>query len=531
MISVTFFNIAKVVGQPPSTILIYDQKITSGNLTAGPKSSGAFYYFNLQNITDRTGGLKNVFARAVTSTKTSSQTSSTLSTPASVVSINSSNFTSSTSSQKSNSPDIIQQEIAPQFLNISVTICTAPNSTTSANIPQLDIYVSDTVELPGPDNNAEKYNTSEGLSVISWPYNGNKNGVYIGIYAPSSVTGTFTFQIGTSLHESMHSYDDKNSGIYLDDTDDNHALVTTKDAINDDSSYHVYIVPENATKGLSKSFCALSNIYAQNQNVTVAYNNTITRGSNDGNTRKSAYFDGLNNGTRYTVSLVISKSEATTLMKPLLINTKILAYAVPGNPSIEADNLRDFYDKGTAGAFKNFSTTLDQYDCQNTSYSLVRNCSDCRRDYKDWLCAVSIPRCTDESSSDQGILRTVNQSRNPDIDKIMKPGSYKEILPCIELCYKVVQSCPAFLLFNCPLSKITMDSSYNEMVNDGMTGPTGQKNSNGTSTLCNAMGLEWLQQSSAISKRNRRRFWMLIEHFYGIIIFCELLLIFGNFFF
>ncbi|CAG8541949.1 2214_t:CDS:2, partial [Ambispora leptoticha] len=253
---------SKVVGQPPSTIPIYDQNILSGNLTAGPNSSGAFYFFNLKNTTDRTGGLKNVFARAFN--KTSPQKSNT---PA-AVSVTSSTFTSSTSLKKSSSPDNIQQGIAPQFLNISVIICTTPKNVTSANIPQLNIYVSDTVPLPGPNSNVQKFQTSEGLVVISWPYNSNTNGVYIGIYAPSSVIGTFNFEIGTSLHESMHNYDDENSGIYLEDTDDSHALVTTINAINNANSYDVYIVPENATNGLSHSFCALSEISSQVQNVT-----------------------------------------------------------------------------------------------------------------------------------------------------------------------------------------------------------------------------------------------------------------------
>lgn len=42
-------------------------------------------------------------------------------------------------------------------------------------------------------------------------------------------------------------------------------------------------------------------------------------------------------------------------------------------------------------------------------------------------------------------------SRNPRIDDVIKPGPHKEVLPCDNLCYKLVQSCPASLEFSCPL--------------------------------------------------------------------------------
>ena len=43
-----------------------------------------------------------------------------------------------------------------------------------------------------------------------------------------------------------------------------------------------------------------------------------------------------------------------------------------------------------------------------------------------------------------------NQSRNLLIDNIIQPGPYKEVLPCEDLCYSIVQSCPAKLQFGCP---------------------------------------------------------------------------------
>jgi len=42
------------------------------------------------------------------------------------------------------------------------------------------------------------------------------------------------------------------------------------------------------------------------------------------------------------------------------------------------------------------------------------------------------------------------QSRNPLIDKVIKPGEYKEVRPCTDLCWSLVQSCSSGFGFNCP---------------------------------------------------------------------------------
>lgn len=43
-----------------------------------------------------------------------------------------------------------------------------------------------------------------------------------------------------------------------------------------------------------------------------------------------------------------------------------------------------------------------------------------------------------------------NSSRNAWIDQTVEPGPYKELLPCEDICYDVVQSCPAAIGFTCP---------------------------------------------------------------------------------
>lgn len=46
------------------------------------------------------------------------------------------------------------------------------------------------------------------------------------------------------------------------------------------------------------------------------------------------------------------------------------------------------------------------------------------------------------------------------IDTDIHPGPYKEVLPCSDLCYSLVQSCPASLQFVCPLENHGLNYTY-----------------------------------------------------------------------
>lgn len=147
--------------------------------------------------------------------------------------------------------------------------------------------------------------------------------------------------------------------------------------------------------------------------------------------------------------------------------------------------LGKLYDDEAKKYFTNFNNSLAQIACETVSeaqYSLARTCDDCRTDYKNWLCSVMIPRCEDwtdnapwlqprrinEPLADGSVTYNGNvsaefnathrdrfafkQSRNPMIDEIIQPGPYKELLPCEDLCFDIVRSCPAKLGFACPIS-------------------------------------------------------------------------------
>ncbi|KAK3297518.1 stretch-activated Ca2+-permeable channel component-domain-containing protein [Chaetomium fimeti] len=160
-----------------------------------------------------------------------------------------------------------------------------------------------------------------------------------------------------------------------------------------------------------------------------------------------------------------------------------VAYSVPSNPNFgNSSRLAEFYDNYAASVYANFDKSLAQVACEAPSsqlYSLARNCTSCAADYKDWLCSVTIPRCEDFSNTAEHLQpRAVGQpfpdgetldeatlapfrkranraafmnSRNPLIDEMIKPGPYKEVLPCDNLCYELVRSCPASMGFGCPL--------------------------------------------------------------------------------
>jgi calcium channel MID1 len=197
-----------------------------------------------------------------------------------------------------------------------------------------------------------------------------------------------------------------------------------------------------------------------------------------------------------------------------------VAYAVPTNPEnstlSSAQTLAETYDNFTASLYQNFTFSLQQIPCDTSSssqYSLARNCNDCARDYKTWLCAVTIPRCTDFSTTGtflaprnigkpfpngtepdleafgiNGTMKTsmhTNSSRNPLIDNVIKPGPYKELLPCKELCYDMVQSCPMALGFGCPKQGSYFGKSYGEFDRGRI-----MKEGEGAVT-CNYLGVDW----------------------------------------
>lgn len=204
------------------------------------------------------------------------------------------------------------------------------------------------------------------------------------------------------------------------------------------------------------------------------------------------------------------------------------AYAVPGNPKNFPNftALAAFYDNATQAQYQFFQNVLAQIPCETTSsaqYSLARTCSDCATAYKEWLCSVTIPRCTDFSSDlpwlqernmgqpfpngtmlPQDLVTFannsafLNSSRNPNIDEFVVPGPYKEVLPCNDLCHNLVQSCPASMGIACPRpGRIAFNQSYGQMPNPKIPEQVGQ-------ITCNYPGAAYDQLSGAVGLSSPR---------------------------
>lgn len=173
---------------------------------------------------------------------------------------------------------------------------------------------------------------------------------------------------------------------------------------------------------------------------------------------------------------------------PSLDGSRLLRHCCVCSPFIPQIQVRrrwfeKLYDDQAKKYFKGFTNSLDQVACDAPStaqYSLARNCTHCREDYKTWLCSVLVPRCEDWTATDdwlqpRNVQATLSdgtipfatnmsaefntstrdrfayrQSRNPMIDTDIQPGPYKEMLPCEDLCFDLVRSCPAQLGFACP---------------------------------------------------------------------------------
>jgi len=156
----------------------------------------------------------------------------------------------------------------------------------------------------------------------------------------------------------------------------------------------------------------------------------------------------------------------------------MVAYAVPSNTKFKLNDsaLAEIYENQARTYYDNFNKSLAQVACDTVSeaqYSLAVTCDDCAKTYKNWLCMVLMPRCEDWTATDPSLVprniktpfangslpemipgfndsAAFSQSRNPNIDKEIDPGPYKELKPCEDMCFDIVRSCPAQMGFACP---------------------------------------------------------------------------------
>ncbi|XMA12273.1 hypothetical protein WAI453_005064 [Rhynchosporium graminicola] len=416
-------------------------------------------------------------------------------------------------------------------LYITVTTCDQPTTNkTTTPPPQLKLYVSqspnNTNPGPGQDSKLQEVITLEGGYAL---HEVNATGdVYMSIHAQNATeysTGVYSAQIAASIDAPFHTYwNSTDPNLFLADSDDFSALLYTDPFTSDATNTSLFakwmdrappyvIFASDATDtslvGVERSYCGLktkAQVQASRPGQTVS--NIVTGMTSIGNLtlpRQQFFVNGLAAGKRYNVMLAMEGNSTNSgnfvvggggqVFKQTQFsmlqdgNCAVIydlafcdqtAYAVPSNPNIfpNMSALAGFYDNATQSSFANFEKVLAQIPCETTQsaqYSLARNCEHCRQAYKSWLCAVSIPRCTDFTKGSPWLQRRamgqpfpngtflpardreiakltsgINASRSARIDEILVPGPYKEILPCDELCFNLVRSCPAAMGFNCP---------------------------------------------------------------------------------
>jgi calcium channel MID1 len=432
---------------------------------------------------------------------------------------------------------------------ISLNTCLQPlSNTTDAIPPQLEMFVSlsSANQKPGPGNGTP-------VSVIGGYAEfqvSATDDVFVGIAAPNTTafTGIWNYEVAASIDAPFHSYNSSApQNLFFVDSDNHAALLITDNTTQAEANetvyqewmklkppYSVFASDQNQRSilGVQRSFCGLMNnakVAANMDNVTNQDVTTMTNRGLGGKPKQQFYITGLNATSNYWGMLVIQGNSTAsgngvvggggTVWPAISFATKTedncalmynlsfcseVAYAVPTNPDKFSPEtglleLAALYDSHAAQMYQYFNYSLQQIPCNTTAsaqYSLARTCDDCARAYKQWLCAVTIPRCADfnnpatylmprnvgqdfvngssississlNSQQAQSLLSSVatNSSRNPLIDTSIAPGPYKEVLPCEDLCYDLIQSCPASLGFACPLKGKGLEQSYGTRFN------------------------------------------------------------------
>lgn len=391
-------------------------------------------------------------------------------------------------------------------LYATLSICSEPNFPDQEEYDQKGIPKGSIKNLDGVmlyasnDNNSQQVmegmETQFGFANITL-LNLNQTSGYAQVVAPDmdGVNGNWTYEIGMTTAGPIHSVN-SHPNLYLVDTDFANALFVTgnltKTANGDvanisDYDIYIYSAQNRLNHRLMGSYCAISAggalLNTDNTNVS-----TTSRGP--GQKKGQYYVNSLNKSTNYFAYLTQPNhhiDNGGTVFRSVNFSTKAeencqliynldfcsdVAFAVPGNASsFTPTALAKFYDDMARNRFLNFSRSLENVACNASDgerYSLMRNCDDCSNSYKQWLCAVTIPRCTDYTLN-HTFLRPVRagESRNPQVNKYIMPGKYKEIMPCADLCFRIVQDCDPSFGFQCPKKGLGLEDSYGQYSDNG----------------------------------------------------------------
>ncbi|SCV05151.1 LANO_0H01178g1_1 [Lachancea nothofagi CBS 11611] len=346
----------------------------------------------------------------------------------------------------------------------------------------------------------------------------------IGVYNTTSkslaVASSITQDLFWNYTISVSQYDlvfqwDTRSWIEVVDSDYNSALLVTGNvtetssgsnySIYDTGLYDLYLYSSDDINyfdnSLTNSLSAIQNgpyLATSAKNVSIDDGSGIKNSSilaidksisvREGSVKEQFHVTGLNSSTTYAVYLtkkisdkmltlssaggvLFSKSTLTTMHDDscsLIFDLDFcdgVAYSVPTSSLARGNKtaIALMYDNIAESLYANFSKALQIVPCdteQDALYTPLRSCDDCAEAYRNWLCAVSIPRCTTVETSFY-IHRDKTENRNDYLNQEIQPlNDYYEVLPCIDMCHSLVTDCPPDFQFSCPSKSYETDLMY-----------------------------------------------------------------------
>ncbi|WEJ96780.1 stretch-activated cation channel mid1 [Yamadazyma tenuis] len=381
---------------------------------------------------------------------------------------------------------------------ITGNICSQPANLTEDD-PSLTVYYSfngsmfQNLELGDMDYFSSGY--FQALADV--PATSNVNAVlYIAVQAPENTdaSAVWSYEMGVSQNDLVFQWDDR-SWASLVDTDEISALIVTgnlSDSSGFDSSdynishsrYSLFIYShqyKDYFRVLNNSWCAIRSgpaLFSSDSDPDLFESSFTTRG---GGWQQQFYVGGLNKSTQYIAYLISDfsgrdfggavyqpfefktmDSGACNLIYDLDFCDQV-AYSVPNSDAYSKEELKSLFDDRARSLYANFSRVMQQIPCDESdvsAFSPFRTCDDCADSYKNWLCAVTIPRCSTRNIT--GYRETEpGDSRNSWINDVLDPDlMYYEMLPCLNVCEAIVRDCPAELGFGCPNFNRTVLSYY-----------------------------------------------------------------------
>ncbi|KAI6351340.1 hypothetical protein MCOR25_010004 [Pyricularia grisea] len=431
------------------------------------------------------------------------------------------------------SGDLERREAQTRSVYISATTCQQPQAkadATAPEMPQLTLFIStkNLRDITQNGNSSDPNMTwrlfDEGAAMFNITTSEN---VFVGIQAPvlpSTISGSWGVEVAASSDKPYHGHSSiETRELMWMDSDASGALMVTRAASGlsegDQGPYELFAsradVKNSSLSGIRKSYCGLLN-YAEisaskGGAQSVLVKSSLVKRASGEMAKQQFHLTGLQEGTVYDGIIATKQRESSPgggglvfrstqfatrqvqnsscmLVSGLTFCNKV-AYKVPANTTAfpNAEALGKAYDDQAKEIYDNFEIQISQVQCETENaqiYSLARTCDDCREAYKDWLCSVSIPRCEEVSenkdwlqnrnfdNSDGQLESFETSSRTSFVNEKINPRPYKELLPCVDLCYDLVQSCPNSLGFVCPtpFSTYGFNHSYHIRDQDGTSG-------------------------------------------------------------